>query len=424
MDSVQCDCLRFSRIVDGTTVTVPQQTPTPTTTLIVTATRVPTATLAVTSTLAPSPSLPTPTAIQWRAEQIRVGNERPIDPSGNAIFLGWSPDGSKFLYRKIKIEYILERLQNPKGANWYGLVGDLWVANADGTNRRRLTGTAASWAWSPDSKYVAYSTPLQQEGFQGSLIIVDTAASLPLTLTTSTIAWFQDIYWLSTNEIVFLKSGGIYAIKTDGSGERRVNNLSLSTPLSGGAVNYYSVSPNGKKFAYRGGGLAGPMAWLANLDGTGAKQFSEKLGGYWVWAPDSTKLAYITLNSYPGTGYDTDLWTVNADGTNPSQIVKHETLDELNISPAWSLDSQVITFIKRPVVTYDARSGLPPPVSRNDVWVVNRDGSNMRRLIENVTQSELHWSPKGKTIAITRAITDKVDYTPATVNSLFVDATQ
>lgn len=100
--------------------------------------------IAVLPTLTPvlNPTLP---PVVWRAEQIKVTGERPIDPTGNAIFLGWSPDGSKFLFRKSQVDYVLVR-QNTPGGGWRGDVGDLWEMDTEGTNRRRLAGDVGSWA--------------------------------------------------------------------------------------------------------------------------------------------------------------------------------------------------------------------------------------------------------------------------------------
>jgi len=43
--------------------------------------------------------------VHLRAENIVAGEIRPLDPTGNAIFLAWSPNGRRFLFRKNLASY-------------------------------------------------------------------------------------------------------------------------------------------------------------------------------------------------------------------------------------------------------------------------------------------------------------------------------
>ena len=65
----------------------------------------------------------------------------------------WSPDGKRIAFARRSVD------ENTFPSN----SGDIWVMNADGTDKRRLTGRTGdvfedkSPAWSPDSKLIAYS---------------------------------------------------------------------------------------------------------------------------------------------------------------------------------------------------------------------------------------------------------------------------
>src|SRR5438034_791345 len=66
----------------------------------------------------------------------------------------WSPDGKRIAFARKSV------FDNKFPAN----TGDIWVMNADGTDKRQLTGLTAdtvfedkSPAWSPDSQFIAYS---------------------------------------------------------------------------------------------------------------------------------------------------------------------------------------------------------------------------------------------------------------------------
>jgi Tol biopolymer transport system component/predicted Ser/Thr protein kinase len=73
---------------------------------------------------------------------------------GNKDFPAWSPDGSKITY----------------SAPGYGSNGlDIWIMNADGTDRENLTNHAGDEyepVWSPDGKTIVFTTHTRTEGSQ------------------------------------------------------------------------------------------------------------------------------------------------------------------------------------------------------------------------------------------------------------------
>ena len=96
--------------------------------------------------------------------------------------------------------------------------------------------------------------------------------------------------------------GDILAANTDGSGQRNL------TP-DGGDYRFSkdpSVSPDGAKIAFQRIDDPNPNAvYVMNSDGTGLHRVGVKDAGYPVWAPDSSRLAYV----------GDDLHVVGADGT-------------------------------------------------------------------------------------------------------------
>ncbi len=77
------------------------------------------------------------------------------------------------------------------------------------------------------------------------------------------------------------------------------------------------------------------------------------------------------------------IWIMNADGSNPKQITKHDGVD---VHPRWSPDGKKIVFQSN-------RSG------NRDIWIVNTDGSGLRQITNNPGPDMTpYWSPDGKKI--------------------------
>jgi len=85
------------------------------------------------------------------------------------------------------------------------------------------------------------------------------------------------------------------------------------------------------------------------------------------WSPDGSKLVFVRQ----GTGGDSELWTMNADGTNQARLVGGEPGRDLS-EPAWSRDGSHIVFTQ--VGPFGAEGG-------EGIYVVNPDGSNERPVL-------------------------------------------
>ncbi|HKR66429.1 MAG TPA: S9 family peptidase [Thermoanaerobaculia bacterium] len=106
------------------------------------------------------------------------------------------------------------------------------------------------------------------------------------------------------------------------------------------------------------------------------------------WSPDGTRIAYVlTKADLDRSAYDSDVWIVNADGTNDRQLTRAASSET---HPQWSPDGKQLAFLSD-------RSG------RNAIYIINVDGGEARQLSNEPTPvRELEWSPDGKEIAFTR----------------------
>ncbi len=220
--------------------------------------------------------------------------------------------------------------------------GDLWIVEADGSNRRQLTDSGAgvdySPTWSPDGKRIAFRT---------------TRGESPPGVDPS----------------------NIFIINVDRSGERQL------TPARGEAAGglFPAWSPDGRSIAYSNGSGIN----LIRPDGSGRQQLGVP-GECSVWSPDGSKLMFCSNGINRGEGVDNwDVFVMDADGSHVRRLTRHVAQD---YPGAWSPDGTQIAFFSR-------RDGY------GDVYVMDADGSNVRRVTnEPGAQAVDAWIPDGRLV--------------------------
>ena len=123
--------------------------------------------------------------------------------------------------------------------------------------------------------------------------------------------------------------------------------------------------------------------WLMNADGTNQQQLTtsgltETASGSPSWAPDGEEMAFWTDR----TGAS-EIWVMNADGSGQHPV----TSGGCDLHPDWSPAGDKIAF-------QSCRDG------NDEVYVMNADGSGQTRLTNNgVPDGTPAWSPDGRRIA-------------------------
>jgi Tol biopolymer transport system component len=176
----------------------------------------------------------------------------------------------------------------------------------------------------------------------------------------------------------------IYAMNADGTNPMRLT----SRP---GIDQLPAWSPDGSKIAFVrdvGSPFFGEI-FVMNDDGTGAVNITNNADFALTpaWSPDGTRIAYTTDRDYDidPTELATEIYVLNADGTQPLNITNHNTADDGH--PAWSPDGSRIAF-------HTNRDG------NFDIYVMNADGSNPVNLTKHAAQDfNPAWSPDGSKIA-------------------------
>ena len=317
----------------------------------------------------------------------------------------WSPNGSKLAFTS---------------------GGEIWVINADGTNEQRVTMNAttdADPAWSPAGLKIVFT-----KGATG-IGIVNADGTNEMNLTSGTDdrkpAWSND-----NTKIAFVRRGtaanGIYIMDINGANQVRII---ADVPTSTGTENDNPVwqpvvqtpntfSINGR--ITRGGAslasvvvnLSGTSAAATLTDAVGNYQFSglPAAGNYTVspsfaihfftpanrifnnlsgnqiadfTAAETCSTANCAKNGKIAFVRNGDIFTMNADGTNPTNITNNAATDSY---PNYSPDGTKIIFSSD-------RSGT------TRIYRMNADGSGVVGLTNNAaTDTVPVFSPDGTTL--------------------------
>lgn len=140
------------------------------------------------------------------------------------------------------------------------------------------------------------------------------------------------------------------------------------------------------QIAYRSA-LAGGIS-VMNIDGSNQRQLTDSDDGWPKWSPDGRLIAFTRRDG------NTQIYLMNADGTNLRRLTNTQTSEG---SPSWSPDGRFIAFTSD---RNDPNPGKCSPKCISEIYVMNADGTNSRKLTNSLSFSASPaWSPDGRLIA-------------------------
>jgi TolB protein len=286
--------------------------------------------------------------------------------------------------------------------------GEIWLMAPDGSDRRRLTETeppqsdtsgAASPAWSPDGSKLVYAAQFgtrQEAQSRGELYVMNADGTDRQRLTRNDDFDGDPVWSPDAKRIAFTRAtgvgteerrSGIVVIDAEGGGEKQVTRAPPpsfdSTP---------AWSPDGSVIAFTravfDGGSEGAKfdLFIVAPDGTGLRKIAGDAGDP-SWSPDGKEIAYSSARDRFGRTCfvecrtSEEIYVVEVESGRERRLTRNQAQDG---SPSWSPDGRRIAF-----VSDRSRRG-----SEIEIYVMNAEGSNARRITQNqVWDLQPAWRP-------------------------------
>jgi WD40 repeat protein/List-Bact-rpt repeat protein len=262
---------------------------------------------------------------------------------GGAASPAWSPDGTQIAFTKY---------QGWSGGVWRQ---DIYVMNSTGGTQKQLTWEKGNYdpAWSPDATKIAFASDMSGHS---QIWVVNADGTDHRRLTTGSSTDFQPAWSPDGTKIAFVRDAG--------------NNHEI-----------YVMSPDGSNVKQ--------LTWYWNLHGAGT------WGWDWepAWSPDGTKIAFASTNySSPGIvgAGNYDIYVMNADGSQPTQLTWRGVTPFSYEQPAWSPDGTLIAYTSVNLQTHARELEVLRPSGGNG-WYITSAGS----------ESSPDWQPVTPTTTIT-----------------------
>ncbi|MCD4687662.1 MAG: hypothetical protein K8S97_17175 [Anaerolineae bacterium] len=192
--------------------------------------------------------------------------------------------------------------------------GDCYVMDIDGSDPYELDDSCGGRAWSPDDRRVVFL-----QGFWPTdICFVDVNPNAERECFSTGLDMEWDVAW-SPDDLIAVRTEDdeIYVMHTDGTQSR----LLLEE------ARWLDWSPDGRHIAFSGTKSRGEGIWVANADGSNARQLTYNKDFVPQWSPDGRQIAFSSNRD--GNG---EVYVMNADGSNVRRLTVNTFSDW---GPSW-----------------------------------------------------------------------------------------
>jgi Tol biopolymer transport system component len=256
------------------------------------------------------------------------------DTSGDPV---WSRDGSMLAYAQAR---------QPRRRTCRECA-DIYVSAPDGGSRLRLTrdGDNAFPSWSADGRRIAFDRCKDPNSGPCGIYVVSTNGGPPRRVTPANVDGVVPQWSPDGSEIVFHTTHGIFLIRPDGGGLRRVGGSQDTAP---------SWSPDGSQIAFErrvqfGKNNPATQIYVMRADGTKIRRLDAGLKGRLsmfgqAWAPDGKQIAFVGVRETAGCS-PVAIYRSALDGRRAKRLTPYGAGYG---GPSWSPDGRHIAFVKEP----------------------------------------------------------------------------
>jgi Tol biopolymer transport system component len=247
-------------------------------------------------------------------------------------------------------------------------------------------------SWAPDGSKIAFVS--FRNGRVGDLFTIRPDGRGEQRLTTTPFHEDMPRWSRDGSKIAYVRQtavGGrefqVFVMNADGSDQRQLTRI--------GAANFAPTwSHDGTKIAFvtTRHGDNNPEIYVINVDGTGETRLTNHPArdDSPSWSPDGSLIAFDSNRSPILTPR---LYVMRPDGTGVRPLTNHPIDYHNEMQPAWSPDGRTVAFITE----------RNPPFNNTEVYLVDADGNNSRRVTRNlVRDANPTFSPDGQRLAVAR----------------------